>query len=449
MTTIDRSERRNLALRSRSAVWWRQALFLGITGIGLFLLLTPNTGRQRNTATQGSHVSQHVQPFSDAQRLTSSDAIDSQFIPGRSLPTSVPADVWPRDRQARSSKQPPEPTPRSWELDALVSKVKNMTEITEEGAADIERMLQELRKQGSAAVPAISNVLRQGDDVNFTKMSGGELLGYQTLRQALIDALRKIGGGEALAASLEQIQQTRDPIEIAMFARNLEEEAPGISQDKVIQAVSNTLQWAEQVSPKERLDVSPLFNLLRTYDGEKAVAVLKQFAPQWGEYTLITLASLPKGAGIPGLIALTSASGAAVENPVLPFQVLAQTAARYSEAGAALVDLARAGQIPDQAWSEIGDTLGGKQLQLSSKMFDGTPLAQTSTVGPSDESPLWENYYIEWLNIRYEQRIVSVNWSENQINQALTLIDQLRSVAFSPAAVAALQQARAALQRNS
>src|SRR5262249_48904474 len=108
--------------------------------------------------------------------------------------------------------------------------------------------------------------------------------------------------------------------------------------------------------------------------------------------------------------------------------------------------LARAGQIPDRAWSEIGEALGGKQLQFSSKMFDGTPLAGTSTVGLDGESPIWKNYYIEWLNIRYEQRAVSADWSTKQINQAVALIDQLRSVASSPAAVAALQQARAALQ---
>ncbi len=451
MTTIPNSNPHSHESRSQAGSWWRPLLFLGILGLALFLLVAPRkkvpSSTEKPERTVAQQAAAAAQTSGAAKTPFSFD--DSHFASRRSLVNPPPEDHWPAGEYPASATQPLPLSQHVWELDALVSKVKNMKVLTEESATDLEHMLQALRKQGAAAVPAISDFLRQGDDVNFTKMSGGELIHYQTLRQALLDTLDKIGGSEALAASLEQLPQTRDPIELAMLARNLENEAPGVHRDEVIQAISNALQWAEQTSAKERPDVGPLFHLLRTYGGEKAVAVLQQSAPQWGEYSLIALADLPKGAGISNLIALASNQDAAVENPVLPFQVLAQAAARHSSAGTALVDLARTGQIPDQAWSEIGEALGGKQLQFSSKMFDGTPLASTSMGGGDGGSSLAKNYYIEWLNIRYEQRSVAAEWSTKQINQELALIDQLRSVASTPAATTALQLARAALQNRS
>src|SRR5262249_17610305 len=113
MTMINSSERQNLDLCSQSTVWWRQALFLGIIGLGVFLLLMPNTGRQRNAVQPESRVSQHAperaQPSSDMQRSTFLDPAYSRFALGRSLPTPAPADVWPRERQTEPSMQPPEP----------------------------------------------------------------------------------------------------------------------------------------------------------------------------------------------------------------------------------------------------------------------------------------------------------------------------------------------------
>jgi len=330
----------------------------------------------------------------------------------------------------------------------LVANVRNMKVITAERATDINRMLRSLRSIGAAAVPAIGDFLRQGADVDFAEMSGGELVGHRTLRQAMIDTLREIGGSAAMAVSLEQVQRTSEPIELSMLARSLEGEEPGVHREALIQAIGNALQSTAEAPAEGLPDVSPLFDLLRAYGGEQAVAVLERSVPEWGEYALIALAGLPDGAGIPSLTALAGTADVPVANPALPFQILAQASVSYPEAGTALVDLARAGQIPDQVWSAIGEALGGKHLQFSGKMFDGTPLAENDTVGSGGRAPLWKSYYIAWLNIRYEQDVVSAGWSAEQVEQHIALIDDLIEATSSPAAVQTLQQVRALLQRG-
>jgi hypothetical protein len=37
-------------------------------------------------------------------------------------------------------------------------------------------------------------------------------------------------------------------------------------------------------------------------------------------------------------------------------------------------------------------------------MFDGTPL------GADTNARAWKTYYVEWLNVRYEEDVVSAEW---------------------------------------
>jgi hypothetical protein len=347
-----------------------------------------------------------------------------------------------------SATQLSEPTKRPRKLSALISRVRKMKLITAHRATDIEHRLRDLQNEGTAAVPAIGDFLRRGEDVDFARMSGGERVGHRTLRQALLDTLGKIGGSEAVAVALEQVQQTTEPIEVALLARTLDEEEPGVHNDEVIGAIRNALQLAERAPGGESPDVAPLFDLLRTYGGEQALAVLQESLPEWGEYALIALANLPEGAGIPSLTTLAAADDAPVANSVLPFQILAQTTVLYPEAADALVDLARAGQIPDGVWSAMGEALEGKQLRFSGRMFAGTPLAAARPTAPDGRAAPWKSYYIEWLNVRYEQDVVSTDWSADQVEHQLALIDDLREATSSPAALQALLQARTSLQRG-
>ena len=293
-------------------------------------------------------------------------------------------------------------------------------------------------------MPAIQDILRGGENVELAQIAGGDLVGHRTLRQAMIDTLARIGGAAATAASLEELQRTTDPVEVFMLARIVEQEEPGAHGDRVIQAVGTALQWAAW-APAEAPDVGPLFDLLRGYRDERSVALLERSAPRWGEYALLALAGLPDGAGVPSLTALAAGADGALANRALPFQVLAQASTRYAAAGDALVELARAGEISDEAWGAMAEALEGRHLRFSGRMFDGTPLAEEREAAPAGRSLLWRSYYVEWLNVHYEEDLVSAGWSAEQVARQLAVIDDLSEVASSPTAIQALQQARTAL----
>jgi hypothetical protein len=351
-------------------------------------------------------------------------------------------------READSRARRHDSVRRRSQVDVLAAHVKKMRVITADGAKYIDRMLHEMRRRGAASLPAIRDFLRDGEDIDFAKMTGGELVGRRTLREAVIDTLEQIGGSDAVAVSLDVLQQTRQPIEVVMLARALENEEPGVHGDEVMEAVANALHGAVQAPVKESPDVGPLFDLLRGYGGDDAVAVLEACEPEWREYSLIALAGLPDGAGIPSLTAFAETPDGAAKDPVLPFQMLAQAALQYPEAGDAIVDLARDGQIPDDVWNAMGDAFAGRHLQFSGKMFDGTPLAENGTVRSGARPPALKSYYVEWMNVRYEQDVVSANWSAEQVAQQLALIDDLLDTVSSPAAVQALEQARMSLERG-
>jgi hypothetical protein len=321
--------------------------------------------------------------------------------------------------------------------------VERTRAITADDAADIRRILDELRRRGPDAVPAIRDVLRRGENVDFAHIAGGDLVGHRTLRQAMIDTLATIGGARVVAVSLEELQRSTDPLEVFMLARIVERDQPGAHADQVIQAAGSALQSAARA--EEPPDVGPLFDLLRAYRSEQAVALLEQSAPQWGAYALLALTGLPDGAGIPSMAALAARPDREVANRALSFQVLAQTSARYPAAGDALVELARAGELGDEAWAATAEALAGRQLRFSGRMFDGTPLAEEREAAPAGRSPLWRSYYVEWLNVRYEDDVVSADWSAEQVARQLALIDELTELASSPIAVEALQQARTSL----
>jgi hypothetical protein len=293
-------------------------------------------------------------------------------------------------------------------------------------------------------VPVIGELLRSGINLDLGTLESRGPRGERTLREALIDALLQIGGVPATAVALEQLDATHDPLETALLARGLEALEPGAHSGAVLDAIDDTLAWAGEA--RESADLAPLFDLLRGYGGERAVALLERSVPQWGEYAAIALAGLPNGEGIPTLTALAAAGDAPIENRVLPFQALGQATAGSPEAADALLDLARSDRIPDQAWRALGDVLAGKHLRFARSMLDGTPLAGNAP-GPSGEQPsAWKSYYIEWMNVRYEQDGVTADWTPDQVQRQVALIDELLAAAPSPIATDALQRARASLQ---
>src|SRR5262249_1084468 len=113
--------------------------------------------------------------------------------------------------------------------------------------------------------------------------------------------------------------------------------------------------------------------------------------------------------------------------------------------GVALIELARAGQIPDQAWSQVGAALGGQHLQFSHQLVDGTSLLGTGAAGSGVEALLAWQDETKPLPVSYAQQFAAAHSSAEQINQQLALIDELLDVTTNPAAVAALRQARISL----
>ncbi len=409
-----------------------RAIVLGIVVAGLLAPLSPATAPAPSVRSSG-----------DAASALAVTARPSAVEAAAVSPTSPPRrDDVAVDGVARRATVGADER-RDDVVATLVTRAKRLHAITPARAKRFAAMLDELRQQGAVAIPAIAAFLDGGEDVDFTRLDGGDLLGHRTLRQALLDTVEKIGGSAAMAVSLEQLQRTTEPLEIVIAARALDAEEPGIHRNAVLDAIGNALVWTEDQSVTT--DVAPLFDLLRTYGGEQAVRTLVASVPRWGEYALIALADLPSGAGVASLTELAAADDAPLLNPVMPFETLAQASAAYPEAGDALVDLARAGRIPDDVWGPMADALEGKHLRLSAKMFDGTPFADRPADGRSPASP-WRSYYVQWLNVRYEQDEVAPTWSPEQVAQQLALIDDLLAAASSPAAVQALQHARVCLQ---
>jgi hypothetical protein len=349
-----------------------------------------------------------------------------------------------------------QPAPRVWELDALVTQLKGLKELTPEAVKDMKRLLQEVQKRGLDAVLAIRDFLRSQENVDFDKMNGGKLAGQHTLRQALFDSLRQIGGDASTAVLAEQLGMTQSPAEIAALARILDEMAPGVYRDEAIRVATNAL--SSLASTKNPLEVQPLFELLRGLGGPEAVAILGQYpansvmaqylrnpdttmSPTFRLYALMALANLPDGEGIPTLAALGADPRVPVEyRPAEPFRMLAQASASQADAGAALYYLASNGQIPDRAWAGVADALAGKQLQTPSQQAD-TGLSGVNGI-------FSRGFYDDQRNLLYEERTVLRAWSTDQIQQQLALIDSLLSVTKSPSAIQALQAARTALQNR-
>ncbi len=360
--------------------------------------------------------------------------------PGSTLLDAGPARVFPPPQLGGAPRRAATPAA------VALARIRAMRFVTARRATYVRRLLDDLGARGSAAVPDIGEFLRRGNDVDFTKLRGGALVGHRTLRLALLETLQAIGGSAAMGVALDELDRTREPLEIATVARALSHEEPAEQNERLLRAVDDALRAAADAPATATSDVGPLFDVLRDQGGEAAVDLLERSVPRWGEYALIALAGLPDGAGLPSLAAMASTPGAAVADHALPLRILAQSTAQYPEAGATLVELARAGRIPDDEWNAMSEALGGRELRFSDRMFAGTALGangEAATEAPQRPS---RSFYVEWMNVRYDEFAVVPQWSPEQRQQRLALIDDLLAAASSDAAVRALQRARGSLQ---
>jgi hypothetical protein len=285
--------------------------------------------------------------------------------------------------------------------------------LTQEQAAQINALLQQLAAQGAAAIPAIQKFLESNQDVNFNAIDGGQQVDVPTLRLGLIEALQAIGGAEAVQTAVETLQATTNPLEIAGLTQALEQTAPGQYRTMELTTALNTLQLASG-DQWNGGDVSPIFEMLQHYGDASVVPALEQAAVKWNYYATLALAGLPNGAGVSALVTLAQDPNiSSLGNGDIALRPLAQVALQYPDAAQGLVNLARQNQIPDIAWPTVIASLSGNYIQYGNQLFGST-------------AP-------------------STSWSPEEVDQRIALINQLLAATSNPAAHQSLQGALASV----
>ena len=403
------------------------ALVAGATSCGALLLLTRSPAPKPAVELAAPRVKPQEPP--QAADLKSAATEKSSFAPNDASAQTAAARVEPAVAELAGlpAVEPlPEPTPYSRQLlGALCRLDQPSVPRTPEQVAEWKQNLQQLIAQGPPAVAAIREFLQKNVDLDF---GPGNILGYASARAAMFHALVQIGGAEGLAGTLQTLQTTADPREIAVLAQNLEKLAPGLHRQEAIEASRDALAMAA-LGKLEGADVAPLFEVLRSYGDTSVVTDLMQAAGQWNYYSAIALAQLPDGAGIPTLIEMAQGTSGGRLNAL---EMLAQVSSQYPEARAALVEQARANRISANMWPYLTPLLAGELYHYQDSAFDslvaapGTPRSKAAHV-------VFGNQHF------YTAPATDVLTTE-EINQHLALIKELESVASDPAALKALEQ---------
>jgi hypothetical protein len=358
------------------------------------------------------------------------------FRGGRRPEPSAPAVV----RNTATSSVPAKATPPKRDARSLVTALAQIDlssgAVTPEKAAAWKETWQQLTQQGAAAVPAIREFLERRENLNFESGSEGSLLGHPTLRLALLAALSRIGGPEATAALVAMLPTTTDPRELAALASYLETAAPGQHRQAVLDATRKSLALAA-AGKLEGQDAGPLFGVFQQWGGTNVLTDLTDAMSQWKYYAAITLANLPGGDGVPVLVQMA-------RNPEMPkatqgvaLQMLAQIAAQNPAARTALVERARANEVPEATWAEIASMLGGHSFQI------GHPSADAIPSGPSGGNI--KRYHLAFGNQNFYSGQNLENWPAEQINQRLAIVDELLGATSNVVAGQVLGTTRALL----
>ena len=258
---------------------------------------------------------------------------------------------------------------------------------------------------------------------------GRWLLGFDSARAALFDALVQIGGAEGLSATLQVLHHTGDPREVALLAQNLEKLAPEQYRTEAVNAAREVLVMAG-TGKLAGADVAPLFEVFQHYGGSEVVADLEQARMRWEYYSAITLAQLPDGVGIPSLIQIVLANG---HEATTALQLLAQLSGRQAEARSELLGMARRNGISSVAWPYLVSALAGNEYCFQNSAF----------VGPEGRAHP-DNISIAHINSgnqTFYSAFSRGSLTPEQLNQRISFIDELLAITSDPAALQALRQA--------
>jgi len=327
----------------------------------------------------------------------------------------------------------PEPTPQSRQLMSALCRLDQPSiPRTPEQVAEWKQNLQQLIAQGAPAVRAIREFLEKNVDLDF---GPGNALGYSSARAAMFDALVQIGGAEGLTGTLQTLQNTADPREIAVLAQNLEKLEPGSHRQEAIEAAREALAMAAG-GKLDGADVAPLFEVLRSYGDTSVLTDLMQAAKQWNYYSAIALAQLPDGAGIPALIEMSQGASGGKLNAL---EMLAQVSTKYPEARAALLEQARANKITPNLWPYLAPLLAGDLYHYQDSAFD-------SPIRTGDKRP--NSGHVVLGNQHFYTAPAFELLTPEDINQRLALIEELKAVTGDPAALKALDQSKDLIERR-
>jgi len=320
----------------------------------------------------------------------------------------------------------PQPSAETRQLVSLLTQLDlSRGPMTAEQAAAWKQNLQQLTAQGAAAVPAIREFLEKNMDMSFDAASGS-LLGESTVRLSMLEALKNIGGPEALALSTDMLQTTLDPKEIAWLAQSLEQQAPGQYAGIAAQAARDALA-AAAAGQLEGRDVGALFGLLQKFGSADD---LEKFSAQYRYYTTIALAGMGS-AGVPILLQMLNSDSASKGSQTAIIQALAQAAPQSEEALQALLDKMRRNEIPNSLWPNIGPILCGEIMQIG--------------VAPVESGV--RSFHLASGNQNFFTMPDRSVWAPDRVNRNVSIVNQFSALNNNnPTAATALKSALDCLQ---
>jgi hypothetical protein len=401
-------------------------LVLGIAGVVLALILGAGLLFFNRARTRSWHTGQNEtnQSGSAVQALSVAPVTPATVVPRveRAAPTT-------HTRASESGSVTSKATDRGARqlVEELAAISDSRDPITKEQAERFKENLAELVRQGTAAIPAIREFLAKNLDAYYVDYQGGDQLGFATLRAALFDALKQIGGPEAQTAMVEALNTTSLPFEILELAKNLEQEAPGLYREQILKATRESLDMAEANLIGSNIEVGPLYRVLENYGGGTAGENVAHTDPSRFQAAL-ALANLPEGQGLPDLIQMAADTTVGASGQMVATEMIAQLAGQNAQAVDALMQMATNGQIRNAVWQRLAPMLAGGEYQPSGP--EDAPNAPQSPALADGSS----------------YSLVNRLTTPDQINQRIALIDRfLGVVAADSSAAAALRHERGLL----
>ena len=192
------------------------ALVAGAASCAAWLLL--NRGSAPKTAVKIAPPARRVESAATPLRTPHSELPTPSAAASRVEPAAPP--------HATGTVVPlPEPTAYGRQLVATLCTLdQSAIPQSADQMAQWKQNLQQLIAQGPSAVAAIREFLQKNVDLDFGLGNG---LGYASARSAMFDALVQIGGAEGIAGTLQTLQNTADPREIALLGSKPRETRPG------------------------------------------------------------------------------------------------------------------------------------------------------------------------------------------------------------------------------